>query len=174
MGPVTPTNGTISKIQHSGCVVDSIEKIKHIAKTKYIETVCVLYWVCLKLKIQTESFTLADNFGSAFSASLESMFFESTLANEHCTEAHTQNTADSPKDTGLLGTRITPSHFTFLRWWFQDCSTDSVLCQWVWNKCDYFIKLLFYKCSQCLFLSHFSNSNHKRENRTVTTRHTEH
>ena len=34
-------------------------------------------------------------------------------------------------------------------------------CQWVWNKCDYFIKLVFSKCSQCSFLSHFSNSNHK-------------
>ena len=39
MGPVTPTNGPISEIQHGGCVVDSIEKIKHIAKTKYIESV---------------------------------------------------------------------------------------------------------------------------------------
>ena len=75
MGPVTPTNGPISEIQHGGCVVDSLEKIKDIAKTKYIETVCVLYWVCLKLKIQTKSFTLADNFESAFFASLESMFF---------------------------------------------------------------------------------------------------
>ena len=35
-------------------------------------------------------------------------FFESTLAHEHCTEAHTRNTADNPKDTGLLGTPITP------------------------------------------------------------------
>ena len=75
MGPVTPTNGPICEIQHGGCVVDSLEKIKHIAKTKYIYTVCVLYWVCLKLKIHTESFTLADNFGGAFFASLESMFF---------------------------------------------------------------------------------------------------
>ena len=75
MGPVTPTSGTISEIQHGGCIVDSLEKIKHIAKAKYIETVCVLYWVCLKLKIQTESFTLASNFGSVVFASLESMFF---------------------------------------------------------------------------------------------------
>ena len=74
MGPVTPTNGLISEIHHGGCVVDSIQKIKHIAKTKYIETVCVLYWVCLQLKIQTKSFTGADNFGGAFFASLESMF----------------------------------------------------------------------------------------------------
>ena len=74
MGPVTPTNGPISEIQHGGCAVDSLEKVKYIAKTKYIETVCVLYWVCLKLKIQTESFTLADNFGSAFFASLVTMF----------------------------------------------------------------------------------------------------
>ena len=51
MGPITPTNGPISKIQLGGCVVDSLEKVKHIAKTKYIETVCLLYWVCLKLKI---------------------------------------------------------------------------------------------------------------------------
>ena len=76
MGPVTPTNRTISEVQHGGCVVYSLEKIKHyIAKTEYIETVCILYWMCLKLKIQTESFTLADNFGSAFLVSLESMFF---------------------------------------------------------------------------------------------------
>ena len=34
-------------------------------------------------------------------------------------------------------------------------------CQWVWNKCDYFIKLVFSKCSRCSFLSHFSNCNHK-------------
>ena len=75
MGPLTPTNGLISEIQHGGCVVDSLKKIKNIAKTKYIETVCVLYWMCLKLKIQTKRFTLADNFGSAFFTSLESMFF---------------------------------------------------------------------------------------------------
>ena len=75
MGPLTPTNGPIWEIQHGGCFVDSLEKIKHIAKTKYIETVCVLYWVCLKPKIQTKSFTRADNFGGAFFASLESMFF---------------------------------------------------------------------------------------------------
>ena len=75
MGPVTPTDGTISEIQHGGCVVDLVEKIKHIAKTKYFEIVCVFYWVCLMLKIQTKSFTRADNFGSAFFASLESMFF---------------------------------------------------------------------------------------------------
>ena len=75
MGPLTPTNGPISEIQHGGCVVDSLEKIKHISKTKYIETVCVLYWVCLKPKIQTKSFTRANNFGGAFFPSLESMFF---------------------------------------------------------------------------------------------------
>ena len=76
MGPVTPANGPISEIQHGGCVVDSLKKIKHIAKAKYIETVCILYWVCLKLKIQTKSFTLADNFGGVFFVSLESMFFQ--------------------------------------------------------------------------------------------------
>ena len=75
MGPVTPTNGPISKIHHGSCIVDSIEKIKHITKTKYIETVCVLYWVCVQLKIQTKSFTRADNFGGAFFALLESVFF---------------------------------------------------------------------------------------------------
>ena len=108
MGLVTPTNGPISEIQHGGCAVASLGKVKHIAKTKYIETVYVLYWVCLKLKIQTKSFTLADNFGSAFFALLVPMgfFFKSALTHEHCTEAHTHNTADSPKDTGLLGTRI--------------------------------------------------------------------
>ena len=74
MGPVTP-NGRISEIQHGGCVIASLEKVKHIAKAKYIETVCVLYCVCLKLKIQIKSFTLADNFGSAFFASLVSMIF---------------------------------------------------------------------------------------------------
>ena len=80
MGYVTPTNGPLSEIQHGGCVVDSLEKVKHIAKTKYIETVNVLYCV---------------------------VFFESALTHEHCAEAHTHNTAYSPKDTGLLGTRIT-------------------------------------------------------------------
>ena len=75
MGPLTPTNGPISEIQHGGCAVASLEKVKHILRTKYIETVYVLYWVCLKLKIQTKSFTLADNFGCAFFASLVSMFF---------------------------------------------------------------------------------------------------
>ena len=75
MGPVTPTNRPISKIQHGDCTVTSFEKVKHIAKTKYIETVCILYWVCLKLKIQTKSFTLADKFESAFFVSLDSMFF---------------------------------------------------------------------------------------------------
>ena len=75
MGPVTPTNGLISEIQHGGCAVASLEKVKDIAKTKYIETVCVFYWACLKLKIQAKSFTLADNFGSAFFASLVAMFF---------------------------------------------------------------------------------------------------
>ena len=108
MGPLTPTNWPISEIQHGGSVVDSLEKIKHIAKTTYIETVSVLYVVCLKPKIQTKSFTRADNFGGAFSRHWSRCFFESTLAHEHCTEAHTHNTADSPKDTGLLGTPITP------------------------------------------------------------------
>ena len=89
MGPVTPTNGTISEIQHGGCVVNSLEKIKHIAKTKYIETVCVLYWVCLKLKIQTKSFTLADNFGSAFSVSLESVFFSNRHSHMNTALRHT-------------------------------------------------------------------------------------
>ena len=70
MGPVTPTNGLISEIQHGGCAVASLEKVKHIVRTKYIETVCVLYWMCLKLKIQTKSLTLANNFGCAFFASL--------------------------------------------------------------------------------------------------------
>ena len=108
MGPVTPTNGPISQIQHGGCAVASLEKVKYIAKTKYIETVCVLYWVCLKLKIQTKVHS-ADNFGSAFFASLVPLcVFESALTHEHCTEAHTLDTTDSTADTGLLGTRITP------------------------------------------------------------------
>ena len=42
VGFVTPTNGPISEIQHGDCVVDSLEKVKYIAKAKYIETVCVL------------------------------------------------------------------------------------------------------------------------------------
>ena len=75
MGPVTPTNRLISEIQHGGCAVTSLEKVKHVIRAKYIETVYVLYWVRLKLKIQTKNFTLADNFGCAFFASLESMFF---------------------------------------------------------------------------------------------------
>ena len=75
MGPLTPTNRPISKIQHGGCAVASLEKVKHIVRTKYIETVYVLYWVCLKLKIQAKSFTHADNFGCAFFASLVSMHF---------------------------------------------------------------------------------------------------
>ena len=75
MGPVTLTNRPISEIQHGDCIVDSREKVKLFPKTKYIETVCVLYLVCLKMKIQTKSFTLADHFGSAFFASLVSMIF---------------------------------------------------------------------------------------------------
>ena len=90
-------------------------------------------------------------------------FFESTLVHEHCTEAHTPTTQlTALKTLGyLVHVLLLHSHFTFLHWWFQDCSTDSMSCQWVWNKCDYFIKLLFSKCSRCLFLSRFSNSNHK-------------
>ena len=42
IGHVTLTNGTISDIQHGGCVVDSLGKGKLFAKTNYIETVCVL------------------------------------------------------------------------------------------------------------------------------------
>ena len=85
MVPVTLTNRTISEIQHGSCVIDSLEKVKLFAKTKYFETVCFLYWVCLKLKSQTKSFTLADNSGCAFSASLVSVFFpfESALTHEH-------------------------------------------------------------------------------------------
>ena len=75
MGPVTPSNGPISEIQHGSCTVDSLEKVKHIVRAKYVETVYVLYLVRLKLKIQTKRFTLANNFGCAFFASLESMFF---------------------------------------------------------------------------------------------------
>ena len=75
MGPLTRTNGPIGEIQHGGCTFASLQKVKHTVTTKYIETVYVLYWVCLKLKIQTKSFTLADNFGCAFFASLVSMFF---------------------------------------------------------------------------------------------------
>ena len=55
MGPLTPTNGPISEIQHGSCAVASLEKVKCIVRTKYIETVYVLYWVCLKLKIQTKA-----------------------------------------------------------------------------------------------------------------------
>ena len=69
--------------------------------------------MCLKLKIQTKSFTLADNFGGAFFASLASMFFSNrhSRMNTALRHTHTHNTADSPTDTGLLGTRLTPKSF---------------------------------------------------------------
>ena len=92
MGPVTPTNGPISEIQQGGCAVASLEKVKHIAKTKNIETVCVLYWVCLKLKIQTKSFTLADNFGGAFFESLVPMFFSNRHSRMNTALRHTHTT----------------------------------------------------------------------------------
>ena len=92
MGPVTPTNGPISEFQHGGCVVDSLEKIKHIAKTKYIETVYILYWVCMELKIQTKSFTRADNFGGAFFASLVAMFFSNRHWHMNTALRHTHTT----------------------------------------------------------------------------------
>ena len=144
MGPVTPTNGPISEMQHGGCAVASLEKVKHIAKTKYIETVCIHYWVCLKLKIQTESFTLADNFGCAFFASLVSMFFQiGTCAWTLHRGTHTQHSWQPCRHWVTWYTYNSIVIFTLLRRWFQDCSRDSVSCQWVWNKCDYFIKLLF-------------------------------
>ena len=97
MGPLTPTKGPISEIQHGCCSVASLEKIKHIANTKYIETVCILYQVCLKLKIQTKASLAPITLEVRFSRHWSQCFFESTLAHEHCTEAHTHNTADSPK-----------------------------------------------------------------------------
>ena len=124
MGPVTPTNGPISEIKHGGCViqhgrcvVNSLEKIKHIAKTKYIETLSALNWVCLKLKFKQKASLSLITLEVCFSCHWSQCFFEWTHAHEHCTEAHTHthNTVDSRKDTGLLGTHITPSHFTFLR-----------------------------------------------------------
>ena len=119
-------------------------------------TRCVWSWR-FKQKASLAPITLEVRFSRHWSQ----CFFESTLAHEHCTEAHTHNTADSPKRHWV--TWYTYNSIVISLSYADDFKTAQQIACRV-SECetsDYFIKLVFSKCSQCSFLSHFSNSNHK-------------
>ena len=66
MGPVTPTNGPISEIQHGRCIVDSLEKVKQLEKNNIYRDHVPLLLGVFELKIQTKGLTLADNWKCLF------------------------------------------------------------------------------------------------------------
>ena len=128
MGPLTLTNRTISEIQLGSCVIDSLEKVKLFAKTKYFETVCFLNWVCLKLKIQTKSFTLTNNSGSAFLRRWCQCFFF-WISTHAWTLRYTHTSQHSWEYYRHWVTWYTykSSHVTLLCRLFQNCFTKSLM-----------------------------------------------